>query len=129
MNSLIPHSHPNRIALLRQLDQVRVSIATDISQAFTLDIADAQIHGQPVRGQVSLSCTGDLLNLIMTEECAAATCPPYELVRLVADLCEIKDPSHHSLLFTALSNVSIESTASTFAQQGICIKEPIIGMT
>jgi hypothetical protein len=93
-----------------------------------LNLSGTEIHGSPVRGQVSLSYTGNLLNLLMTEECAAATCPPYELVALIADTCEIKDANHYSLLYIALSNSSIESIFSTFTQQGIYIKGVVFGM-
>ena len=113
---------------MRQIDEVRVSVATNISQTFTLNLAGTELHGSPVRGQVSLSYTGNLLNLLMTEECAAAKCPPYELVSLIADACGIKDPNHYSLLYTALSSSNMESISSTFTQQGICIKGLVFGM-
>jgi hypothetical protein len=128
LQSLIPHSHHDRTTIVRQIDEVRVSVATDISQAFMLNLAGTKVHGSPVRGQISLSHTGNLLNLFMTEECAAAECPPYELVSLIADVCDIKDPNHYSLLYTALSSSSIESTFSTFTQQGIHIKGLVFGM-
>jgi hypothetical protein len=128
LQSLIPHSHQNRTTIVRQIDEVRVSVATDISQTCMLNLAGTEIHGSPVRGQVSLSYTGNLLNLLMTEECAAAKCPPYELVSLIADVCEIKDSNHYSLLYTALSSSSMESIFSTFTQQGIYIKGLVFGM-
>jgi uncharacterized protein (DUF1015 family) len=65
----------------------------------------------------------------MTKECAEAKCPPYELVALIADACEIKDVNHYSLLYTALSSASLESIFSTFTQQGICIKGLVFGMS
>lgn len=114
--------------MVRRIDEVRVGVATEITQTLMLNLAGTEIHGNPVRGQVSLSNTGDLLDLLMTEECAAAECPPYELVRLVADACEIKDPNHYSLLYTALSSSSMESISSAFTQQGICIKGLVSGM-
>lgn len=113
---------------MRQIDEVLVSVATDISQTFTLNLAGTEIHGSPVRGRVSRSYRGDLLNLLMTEECAAAKCPPYELVSLIADACEIKDQKYYSLLYTALSSSSIESISSSFTQQGIYIKGLVFGM-
>ena len=128
LQSLIPHSHHKRTTIVHQIEEVRVSVATDISQTFMLDLAGTEIHGSPVRGQVSLSYTGSLLNLLMTEECAAAKRPPYELVSLIADACEIKDPNHHSLLYTALSSSSMENISSTFTQQGVYIKGLVFGM-
>lgn len=107
---------------------MRVSVATDISQTFTLNLAGTEIHGSPIRGQVSLSYMGNLLNLLMIEECAAAECPPYEFVSLIAGVCDINDPNHFSLLYTALSNSSMESIFSTFTQQGIYIKGLVFGM-
>jgi hypothetical protein len=114
---------------MRQIDEMRVSVATDISQIFTLSLNGTQIHGSPIRGQVSLSKTGNLLNLLLTEECAAAKCPPNKLVSLIADICEIKDQNHFSLLYTALSSSSMESIFSAFIQQGIYIKGLVLGMS
>jgi hypothetical protein len=93
-----------------------------------LNLAGAEIRGGDVRGQVSLSYTGDFLNLLMTEECAAAECPPYELITRIADACGIKDPKHFSLLYAAFSNSSMESLDSTFKEQGIYIKGLVFGM-
>ena len=109
------------------MEEVRVSVATNISRTFTLNVAGAEIRGSPVRGLVSLSHTVDLLNLLMTEECAAAKCPPYELVSLIADACGIEDPNHYSLLYTALSSPSMERISSTFTQQGIYTKGLVFG--
>ena len=125
--SLISHSRHNRTTLGPQMEEVRVSVATNISRTFTLNVAGAEIRGSPVRGQVSLSHTGDLLNLLMTEDCAAAKCPPYELVSLIADACGIEGPNHYSLLYTALSSRSMERISSTFTQQGIYIKGLVFG--
>ena len=125
---LIPHSHHDRATVARQVDEVRVSVATNISKTFLLKLAGTEIYGSPVRGQVSLSDAGGCLNLFMTEDCAAAECPPYELVRIVADACNIKDPNHYSLLYTALSNSSMENIAATFTQQGINVKGLVFSM-
>jgi hypothetical protein len=81
-----------------------------------LDLPNAKIHGNPLRGQVSLSYTGNLLNLPLTEECVAAKSPPYELVNIIAEACEIKNPNHYSLLYTGLSGSSMESIFSTFTR-------------
>jgi hypothetical protein len=116
------------MTIARQIEEVRVSVATDISQTFMLNIAGVEILGGDVRGQVSLSYTENFLNLLMTEECAAAKCPPYELATLIADACGIKDPKHFSLLYTALSNSSLESINTTFKEQGIMIKGLVFGM-
>lgn len=113
---------------MHQIDEVRVNVVTEISKTFKLVVSGTEIHSSPVRGQVSLSHTGDFLNVLMTDECAGAKCPPYELVTLVADACEIKDPKHLSLLLTALSNSSMESIYSAFAEQGIYIKGLVFGM-
>ena len=128
LHSLIPGSHRDRTTIVHQIEEVRVSTATAVSQTFVLNLSDTEIHGTPVRGQVSLSSTGNMLNIILTDECAAAECPPHELVALIADACEIKDTNHYSLLFTALSNASLEGIFSTFAQQGISVKGLVFGM-
>jgi hypothetical protein len=116
------------MSIVRQIEEVRVSVATDISQTFMLDIAGTEIIGGDVRCQVSLSYTENFLHLFMTEECAAAKCLPYELATLLADVCEIKDSKNFSLLYTALSNPSLESIYSTFKEQGIYIKGLVFGM-
>lgn len=110
------------------MDELRVSVATEISQTFSFNLSGKEIHGSPVPGQVSLSYTGNLLNILMTAECVAADCPPYELVALIAHVCEIKDANHYSLPYTALSSSSIEMISSTFTQQGIYIKGLVFGM-
>src|SRR2546421_1193215 len=107
--SLIPQSLRERMTIVRQMEQVRVNVATDISKTFLLNLDGTEIHGSPVRGQVSLSYAENLLNLLMIEECAEAKCPPHELVTLIAEACEITDAKHFSLLYTVLSNSSMES--------------------
>ena len=126
--SLIPHSHRDRNTVMRQIDQVRVSVATDIFQTFVLDLGSTKVDGNPVRTTVSLSHTGYMLGLNMTEECAVAKCPPHELVSSLAALCEIQDPNHYSLLYTALSNPNLESILSTFHQQGVAVTGLRFGM-
>lgn len=116
------------MTVARQIQEVRISVATHISQIFQLKLDGGEIYGDPVRGQVALSKAGDYFNLFMTEDCATAECPPYELVRILADACEIKDPNHYSLLCTVLSNSSVESIAATFTQQGIDVKGIVFGM-
>jgi len=113
---------------MRQIEEVRVSVATVISQTYLLNASGTEIHGTPVRGQVSLSDTGNMLNIMMTEECAEAECPPHELVALIADTCDVTDTNHYALLFTALSNARLESIFSTFTQQGIAVKGLLFGM-
>ncbi|PQE10655.1 heterokaryon incompatibility protein [Rutstroemia sp. NJR-2017a BBW] len=109
------------MAIVRQIEEVRVGVATDISQTFVLNVAGAEILGDDVRGQVSLSYSENFLNLLMTEECAAAAHPPYELATLLADACRIEDPKHFSLLYIVLSNSSLESINKNFKEQGIYI--------
>jgi hypothetical protein len=128
IQSLIPHSHYHRATLTRQIQEVRISVATNVSQIFQLKLDSGIIYGDPVRGQVALSKSGDHFHLFMTEDCANAECAPYDLVRILADACEIKDPNHYSLLCTALSNSSVESIAAAFTQQGIDVKGIAFGM-
>jgi hypothetical protein len=116
------------MTIVRQIEEVRVSVATNISQNFMLNIAGTEILGGDVRGQVSISYTENFLNLLMTEECVVAKCPPYELATLIADACGIKDPKHFSLLYTTLSNSSLESINTSFKEQGIYIKGLVFGM-
>jgi hypothetical protein len=116
------------MTIVRQIEEVQVSVVTNISQTFMLNIAGTEILSGDVRGQVSLSYTENFLNLLITEECAAAKCPPYELATLIADACGIKDPKYFLLLYIALSNSSLESINTTFKEQGIYIKGLVFGM-
>jgi hypothetical protein len=116
------------MTIVRQMEQVRVKVATDISQTFLLNLDGIEIHGSPVRGQVSLSYAENLLNLLMIEECAEAKFPPHELVTLIAEACKIIDVKHFSLLYMVLSNSSMESIFSAFTQQGIYVEGLELGM-
>ncbi|KAH8698045.1 hypothetical protein GQ44DRAFT_733432 [Phaeosphaeriaceae sp. PMI808] len=122
IKALIPYSHADEATLKRQINEVRVYIATDISQTLTMNLAGSEIHGAPIPSQVTLTTTDDKLTLSMTEECATAECPPHELVSLSADTFGIKDSTHYSLLFTALSNSSMKSISSAFSKQGIQVE-------
>jgi hypothetical protein len=56
-----------------------------------------------------------------------AECPSHELVTLIAETCRIKDQKHFSLLYTALSNLSLKSINSAFLQQGIRVEGLALG--
>jgi hypothetical protein len=99
-----------------------------VVQTFTLKVAGAEIRGNPIPGEVSLYNSSRDLSLIMTEECAAVKTPPLEFVKLIADFCGIKNSSHFSLLYMALSDLSVESISSTFAQHGLRPKGLVDGM-
>lgn len=124
----MPSSHTDKARTMRQIDDIRVSVATKISQKFTLSLNGNEIVGKPVIGEVALSDTGNGLHLLMSEECAVANCPPYALVSLIADLCEIRDAADISLLHVVMSNRNLKSIYSTFRQQGIFIQDMIFGM-
>ncbi|KAK4123607.1 hypothetical protein N657DRAFT_633853 [Parathielavia appendiculata] len=119
IRALIPNSRPDKAAVAHQISQMRISIAAETTLTFVLSLPHKDIFGRPVCGQIAQSTTGHFLDVIMTQDCAAADSPPYELVTCIADLCGIKDPRHSPLLFTALSNSSLRSISSTFIQQGI----------
>jgi hypothetical protein len=84
--------------------------------------ADCTVKGSPTRGEVARSDAGNVLNLFITEEGASEETPPYELVNIIADACQLSDPNHRSLLHTALSSSNIRGLISTFQQQGLYIK-------
>ena len=86
-----------------------------------------EIHGNSIPGQVTISSTDNTFTLTMTEECATAECPSHELVSLLAETCSIKDQKHFSLLYTALSNLSMKSINSAFLQQGIRVEGLSLG--
>jgi len=83
------------------------------------------IAGRPGRGRVASSSKGNAFNLYMTEDVLTSQFLPFELVDNIAGHCGIRDPTHISLLYTALSDPSLERIDMTFAQQGIHIIEPI----
>jgi hypothetical protein len=127
IQSLIPHAGPDTTAIVRQVGGIRVETATDIEQTFVLNHRGTKIYGKPVPGEVAISCAGHL-PLTITEEFAAAKTLPYEFARLLAGVCHITDPNHLSLLYMALSDLGMESIASTFTEQGISVTELVPGM-
>ncbi|GAB1312753.1 hypothetical protein MFIFM68171_02963 [Madurella fahalii] len=129
IRALIPDSHPDKIAIARQIDQMRVSVATEITLTFVLNLPAEDIHGHPVRVQLTLTNTGRSHNVFKTQDCATADSPPYELVTRIADLCGIKDLKHFPLLYTALSDSSLQRIFSTLTQQGIRLEGIVFGMS
>jgi hypothetical protein len=110
------------------VEEIRVKTATGIAQTFVLNHRGIEIHGRPVSGRGAVSCAGHLLTLTVTEELAAAKTAPYELARLLVEFFHIKDPNHFSLLYMALSDLSMETIVSTFAQHGIPVTGLVLGM-
>lgn len=103
-------------------------MATGVSQTFVMTLPNKQeIHGNPIPGHVSISITADQLTLVMTEEAAIAECPSHELISLLAKTCGIEDQKHMSLLFTALSNASLQSIHSVFLKHGIKVEGLLTG--
>jgi hypothetical protein len=90
-------------------------------------LTNEEVYGNPIPGHVYISSADNVLTLIMTEETATADCPSHELVTLLAETCGIKDQKHISLLFTALSNLSLKKTNAAFLQQGIKVEGLILG--
>ncbi|KAJ4290882.1 hypothetical protein N0V90_010078 [Kalmusia sp. IMI 367209] len=122
IKALIPRNHPSEAAIKRQITGLRVRIATAVSQTFTMILPDKEVYGNPIPGHVSISSVDNVLTLVMTEESATAECPSHELVSLLAEACGITDQKHISLLFTALSNLSLKSINAAFVQQGIKVE-------
>lgn len=123
LHRLIPRNHPLEANIRRQITNLRVRIATAVSEIFTMVTPDNQeISGNPIAGHVSISSTDDTLTLIMTEETATAECPSHELISSLADICGIKDQKHISLLFTTLSNLPLKSINTAFVHQGIKVE-------
>ncbi|KAH7202459.1 hypothetical protein DER44DRAFT_669606 [Fusarium oxysporum] len=121
IKALVPHSHHDRRKILGQLDNIRVSITTEVSQTFSLNFKGTIIQGRSVAGQVSLSRSHNLFHLFMTEECAKAKTPPYDLLSLIADACSIRNPVHYSLLCTLLGNSDLEEIYSVFCHRGLYV--------
>jgi hypothetical protein len=112
---------------MHQIENVRGIVAPFISQHHVMETNGTTIEGNHVVGQSSASFTRSSLNLFLTEETAAAENPPYELSILLADLLGIQDSNHRSLLYTVLISSNLESTYSTFTQQGIETDKLIFG--
>lgn len=119
-HSLIPDANPDRTTISRQLDEIRVNVATLVAQSFTLSLpGKGLIVGSEVPGDACLAKNGCLLTLSMTQDCIESKTPPYQLVKLMADYCSIKDSGHFSLLYMVLSDLSIENLSSLFCQHGL----------
>ena len=108
------------------MDELEVKAATEIVQTYTLIAGDLKIPGRHGKGQVASAMVGNTLTIIMTEESIAAECPPFELVELIQDHCDLVDPMSLSLLHTALSDSNIERVYATFMKQGIHISANIL---
>jgi hypothetical protein len=128
VGSLIPQDLPNRKTVLRQVDEMRVNITTRINKTFILDLSDRRVEGSPVKAHAAF-ISGPPPSLVVSEECAAAKTPSYEVVRLLADTFQITDPKSFPLLYTALSdmNASLQSIRSSFTQQGVYVQGPELG--
>jgi hypothetical protein len=113
--------------VLQQLDEMRASVATKIAVTFTLDLPTKKVEGNPVSGEAMMTKNGRLVGLVLSEGCAAADTPPYALVKLMADTFHVAE-KHCPLLHVALSDMSVESTFSTFTQHGIFVKGLNLGM-
>jgi len=105
---------------------MRVNIATKIAVNFTLNLP-SKLEGNPVSGEAMMKSNGHPLTLILSEKCAAADTPPYELVKLMADMFQVPE-KHFSLLHMALSDMSAESILSIFTQHNIPVKGLNLGM-
>jgi hypothetical protein len=125
---LITHAGSDTTAIVPQVEGIRVKTATGIAQTFVLNHRGTEIHGRPVGGEGAASCAGHLLTLTITEKLAAAKTAPYEFAKLLVGFFRIKDPNHFSLLYMALSDLSMESIVSTFAQHGIPVTGLVLGM-
>ena len=120
---LIPRNHPSETIVRHQIANIRIRIATAVSQIFTMVTPDNQeIVGNPIAGHVSILSTDDTLTLIMTEDTATAELPSHELVSALAEICGITDQKHISLLFTTLSNIPLKSINTAYVQQGIKVE-------
>ncbi|KAF2474923.1 uncharacterized protein BDR25DRAFT_255455 [Lindgomyces ingoldianus] len=126
LKALVPQLHSDRAAINRQLNDLRVHVATQVSQVFVLEQEDTEIYGNPVRGQVAMLRNDNHIDFFLTEESINAEYPPFDLVRAIADICAFKDLSHYSLLFAVLSNYSMEGIAEAFAQQGLQVEGIIV---
>lgn len=112
--------------VLHQADHMLVSVATKIAVTFTLDLPSKKVVGNSVPGEAIITRTGHL-NLVLSEKCAAAEIPPYELVKLMADTFHVPETGF-SLLHMALSDISVESISSIFTQHGVYVKGLNLGM-
>lgn len=112
---------------MSQISHISASVASQILQTFAFISGAVAIEGNPVESDLGLSTTGGMIHIYLTEKCAVAEAPPYELVRLIADACGIQDPNHSSLLYTTLANQNLESIHITFSHQGIHIAGLVFG--
>lgn len=122
---LIPPSNNNFIAISHQIENIRGTVASAISKKYEVYVDGTIVRGNGIAGQASVSTDGNVLNLFLTEEMAAAEVPPYELLVLVAERLGVEDSNHRSLLYSVLVGSDIDSICSNFSQQGIEIGKSI----
>ena len=116
--SLIAKDCANREFVLRQLDEIRVDVATAIEKIFTIDSGNGRtVEGNPVVSHAAI-LKGTPLRLVVSQQCATTKTPPYELVKVLADALFVTNPRDFPLLHLALSDEGLGSIRSVFADNG-----------
>ncbi|KAM0424514.1 hypothetical protein ACHAPT_010228 [Fusarium lateritium] len=118
IQALIPKSHPRHEQLSEEIEHVQVSTATKVSLTHTLDLGDSQVIGRPDRSLVACSAIGGTLRVFITEECNPSRLPVPEIVQMLSDHFEIKDPAHLGLLYTLFNEKAHKKIEEAFARQG-----------
>ncbi|KAF2178732.1 hypothetical protein K469DRAFT_642268 [Zopfia rhizophila CBS 207.26] len=121
IQALIPKTHPARGPVSDQLTNIQANIAAEILQSYILKFGSTEVTGHAEKGELALSTTNDTLQVFMTEECITAEYPSFDFVELIANHCGIKNPTHRSLLQTALTEDSLRRIQTTFRRQGFHI--------
>ncbi|OCK83978.1 hypothetical protein K432DRAFT_463823 [Lepidopterella palustris CBS 459.81] len=122
ITALISKSNPDRDIIITRMNHVTVSIAQRIVHNYNLTFENSSFTGRSEDGEVAFNATAEHLEIFMTEDAVEEPCPPPELVEIIADHCKI-DPTHHALLQTALSQMSLAKLMAIYRKRGIHVPE------
>ncbi|KAI0406032.1 hypothetical protein F4802DRAFT_560462 [Xylaria palmicola] len=101
-----------------ELDNLRVTMASEICRAYTLRCNGKEITGAPGKAQVAIFWTG-VPRLYVAQGAMRSHGAPTELVEVLAEHYKIQSTTKLTLLFTALGNHELSYIQNVFKMHGI----------
>lgn len=123
---LVPKAHAERNRICAQVGKVEAVVASNIIKRHILKIKNENIIGRPEQAHVTCSVAMDKLQIFFTEEYLVDKSINVELVELISEHLQIKDPMHQLLLSMALSGTDLDQVRNAYLQYGIHVpKRPL----
>ena len=119
---LIPKSSKDRQKISREVRNLSIYQASEITQIHTAKYRNTEYIGRPTNGEVALSPRNNSMQLYITREGLSSITLPLETARQVAKHCGITEPLHLSLLQAVLSELDVRRLQSTFTREGFFIE-------